>query len=211
MHSMNRSASFRWCVAGVLTLGCQLSAQVVAEPMAAVIQEYEADAASVDSFYRIPCSETALDRREKLGVDWLTRLHGVTFDTLDQTGRVDYVLLRNELQSRQAQIVRERQRLAEMAPFLTFRSNIVGLALSSRLEAKLDAPVAATAINDLVSQVKALKDRIERGKNAKTARANADAGMKDAKEPATNAAPPLAVSPALAAGPRTPWPGYATC
>jgi len=48
----------------------------------------------------------------------------------------------------------------------------------------LDAPAAATAINDLVSQVKALKARVESGKNAKTA-APASMPHQDAKEPAT--------------------------
>jgi len=161
------------------------------------VREYTADDASLDTFYAIPCSEWTIEHREKLCEDWLTRLHDVSFGSLDQTGRVDYVLLRNQIQSQQAQAFHDRAHLVELEPLVPFRSNLLAVVQKDWPSNKVDAPAAATAVSDLSKQVAVLKDRVLAGLHSKSDGASADKTVANNVSVATNP-PPLMVSPALA-------------
>jgi len=48
-----------------------------------------------------------LDRLEKLQAGWQTRLEKLDFDALDQAGRVDWLLLENDVHRSLAQLARD--------------------------------------------------------------------------------------------------------
>jgi uncharacterized protein (DUF885 family) len=166
------------------------------------IRQYEADHRSVVNFYRLPASGVTLDRRQKLISGWLARLQAIDFDRLDQSGKVDYVLLANELRGSLDGAARERKRLAEMDRWIAFHKTIDAMEEARWRAAPLDYRATATALGDLAGQVKRLREEVEQ-----TRKAVASEGKPAAVKPAgpgnsDRAKPPIdrppVVSPSLA-------------
>ncbi|MFA7003060.1 MAG: DUF885 family protein [Verrucomicrobiia bacterium] len=169
---------------------------VSASSLADLIREFEADDSSASSFYDLPRSVVRSDRLEKLYTAWQTRLAAVDFDALDQSGRVDYLLLRNALAQSLAEITRERKRVAEMDHLLTFRSIVHELEQSRWRGEPANAQSAAAKVNELTKQAKQLKERVEKGVKAKAAEKSAKA--EPAKEKKADGASAITVSATLA-------------
>jgi len=136
--------------------------------MADLIREFEADDGGVSSFFDLPRSAVRFDRQEKLYKTWQARLAAVDFDALDQSGRVDYLLLRNALQQSLAEIARDRKRVAEMEHLLTFRSIVHELEQSRWRGEPANPQAAAAKVAELTKQTKQLKERVEKGVKAKS-------------------------------------------
>jgi uncharacterized protein (DUF885 family) len=130
----------------------------------ALIQEYEADADAVRSFYKVPGTARQLDREEKLHREWLRRLDGVEFPKLTQSDQVDYVLLRNYLERELAELAWERQQLAEIQPLVSFNEVIDRLEQARGRGEPVDYPRAASSVVEIGQRAKELKERVEKGK-----------------------------------------------
>src|ERR1051325_12152122 len=85
-----------------------------ATDMPTLLRLYDVDQRSVGGFYDLPWSIVRFQRLENLNRDWAERLQASDFDPLDQQGRIDYLLLRNRLESERAHLTLDRQHLAEM-------------------------------------------------------------------------------------------------
>lgn len=172
------------------------------------IRLFEADRAGVGRFYDLPWSEARFDRLETLFRDWQQRLANVDFDPLNQPGRIDYLLLRNELEAELDHVARDRQRLAEMDPLLSFRRPLQALEQARWRMERLDPALAAAKVAAVSEQVKTLRQRIEKGRKAGKENAPRAATETDAKSTAaapeatkpadSQEAEPLRVSPQLA-------------
>lgn len=132
--------------------------------LADFIRAYEADVNSVGRYYDLPWATARYDRLEKLYADWRGRLESVDFAALGQSGQVDYVLLRNELEKSVAEIARERQRLAAMDQLLKFRGAIHELEQARWRGVAVDGQSAAGKINEVANQAKQLKEQVEKAK-----------------------------------------------
>lgn len=169
--------------------------------LAAELQEqvraYTADRSAVARFYDLPWSELRFDRLEKTYREWQEKLPTINFDALNQQGRIDYLLLRNEISSQLNQESVRRERLKEMDKLLSFRTPIQELEAARWRMKSLDAQAAATQVSELAERVKKLKERVEKGKKAKAEKTNETAAPSvNEKEKPEEA--PLKVSPALA-------------
>src|SRR5438874_104682 len=131
------------------------------------VREFGADWGSVSSFYELPWSEVRFDRLERLFNGWQERLSGVKFDSLNQQGRIDYLLVRNKLAHELAALKLARKRLHEMEELLSFREPIQKLERARwRMEA-VDSQAAAADISTLQDKIKKLRERLEKGKKQK--------------------------------------------
>src|SRR3954462_7565757 len=63
------------------------------------IDRYETDRQQVSRFYDLPWSTTRFDRMEQVFTNWQQNLGNLNFEKLDQQGRIDYILLRNQLRA----------------------------------------------------------------------------------------------------------------
>ena len=129
-----------------------------------LIYKYDADVQSVGKFYDLPWASSRFDRFDKLFADWRKRLEAVDFAALDQSGKVDYVLLRNDLEHSMAEIARERQRLSAMDQLLKFRAVIHELEQVRWRGEAVDGQSAAGKINEIAKQVAQLKEQAEKAK-----------------------------------------------
>jgi uncharacterized protein (DUF885 family) len=167
------------------------------------IRRYTADSRTVSQAYQLPWSGVRNERMERLYQEWEAQLPRIDFDALNQHGRVDYILLRNELTSELNRLQLQRDRLREMDELLSFRDAIQELEVARWRIEVVNPQSAATKISQVAERVKKLKERVEKGKKAKEDK-KADktndtaltAAPKDS-ETKTNE-PPLKVSPSLA-------------
>lgn len=164
--------------------------------MEAVIKEYEADLSSVGQFYDLTWSVTRFDRLDRLQHDWTGRLARIDFDRLDQHGRVDWLLLRTQIQTELDSQALDRKRLAEMAELLPFRGEVQALEEARwRLE-PLDSEAAAARLSKMPDQIKQLRERLDQGKKATSSEKKS--AEKQGKSPPKDAPAPLKPSPSLA-------------
>lgn len=167
------------------------------------VRQYVVDNRTVSRAYDMAWSRSRFERMEKLYADWQQRLPRLDFEALNQQGRIDYILLRNELSSELDRLALQRQRLTEMDELLSFRSTIQELEMARAQMKPVDPQAAASQVTQLAERVKKLKERVEKGKKAKdekkaektneSAAATAPREKKDKPDE-----PPLKVSPTLA-------------
>ncbi len=147
-----------------------------------LINEFEADDQSVDSFYDLPRSAIRFEQQEKLYTGWRKRIATVDFDALDQAGRVDYILLRDAIQQSLTELARARQRVAEMDALLAFRGVIQELELGRWRGQPVNGQAVASKLADMAKQIKQIRERVGKGLKSKAADKPAEGPAK--KEPA---------------------------
>jgi uncharacterized protein (DUF885 family) len=127
------------------------------------VRNFEADERGIGSFYDLPWSEARWQRLEKLYADWRARLAAIDFDKLDASGRVDWLLLRNELESSLAAVARDRKRLAEMDSLLKFRGAILELEQARTRKDPLDSRTAGAKVAEIAKLAKEAKKQCGAG------------------------------------------------
>lgn len=144
--------------------GSPVTAQ--AETMRDFIESYQADADLLARHWEISGdSDAELTRETKLLHDWQGRLKAVDFEKLSPDQRVDYVLLRNELESSLNNLSTRQAERQELSGWLPIRAGIDALTdarvrgepLVPETAAGILAPLAQT-ITKLQEQLKAAKE-----------------------------------------------------
>jgi hypothetical protein len=133
------------------------------------ISMFDSDQGSVDRFYSVEWSPTRMDRQELLIRQTQEALNGLDFNGLAQAGRVDWVLLRDHLESEQADLALKRRRLAEMDPLLPFRATIASLEEARWRTAPSDWEADAGRVSEISTMIREVRERIEEGRKADAA------------------------------------------
>ena len=167
------------------------------------VRLYSADARSVRNFYDLPWSQARFQRHEELLHHWQKQIEHANFEALNQHGRIDYILLRNELASELNRLALNRERLEEMDRLLSFRDEIQKLERARWRMEKVDARSAATKVSEIADEVKRLKERVEKGRKMKEEKKGDGAGdaasaSRDSEEEKAEDVAPLKLSPSLA-------------
>src|SRR5687768_4906358 len=92
--------------------------------LADVVARYRSDRSALGRRYGVEYSPARTKRLEEFTGQWLARLRDVSFDKLSQEGRVDYVLLRNELEYEQYQLKLDREQFTEMQGYTPFAAAV---------------------------------------------------------------------------------------
>jgi hypothetical protein len=163
------------------------------------VRVFEVDHDAISSFYDFPWSDQRMDRLEKFVQNRKTQLETAIFDELNQEGKIDYVLLSNELKSESEEAGLTRKRMVELKEIISFRTLIQDLEVARSKMEPMDSQAAAGKIAEVSSLVKKLRERVELGakkedkKDATTNKVStADAGEKS--EPVL----PIKLTPVLA-------------
>ncbi len=131
--------------------------------MRSIIERFIVDRGSSERADRLPMSGPRRDRQRDFFTKWLQGLNKVDFTTLDQDGRVDYLLFQNELTHQLRQLDYDTVRDQEVKPLLPFATDLVQL-LEQRRE--MQVPVgrtAATRLAEIRKQVESAKDAVGQG------------------------------------------------
>jgi uncharacterized protein (DUF885 family) len=163
-------AAIAACIAAVASCAShqpvQPTAQTAAAPrdLESTIRAYQTDRSGIGRFYDLPWSGARFDRLDAYYKEWQTKLPAIDFDALDQQGKIDYILLRDDLSLELAHAELDRKWLAEMDPLLPFREPIQALELARWQMGPLDARAAAATVSSLPDMVKKIRERVERGR-----------------------------------------------
>lgn len=134
--------------------------------LSSFVARLSADRSYVERFYGVYWSERRLERIESLLVEWQQRLGSVAFDTLDQQGKIDYLLTRNYLENERARLVLERSRLEEMNWIIEFRKPLQELDWARRRLEPVDSQAAAALLSKVPEECKKARERIEAARKA---------------------------------------------
>lgn len=139
---------------------------------------YAEDRNSLDRFYPRYWSELRMGRLESFFKESSAKLEATGFDTLNQAGKIDYLLLRFKLEYELAHLATDRAKLAEMSPLAPFRVDILKLEESTGRMEPIDPRAAADAVAALPEAIKAAKTRVEEGRKPDTDTARAAVALK---------------------------------
>ena len=111
--------------------------------LAAVVERYRADRTALGRRWNVPYSPDRSQRYRDFFSDWRQRVEALDFESLSLEGRVDYVLLINDLTYQLDLIEREARLAAEMNGFIPFTSLIVELEERRRRREPVESETAA--------------------------------------------------------------------
>jgi uncharacterized protein (DUF885 family) len=149
----------------VLTAPAMLVAQTADPPAGSelrdVIVRYAADRAALGRRWDVPYSPARRDRFRVFHKEWQTSLDEVEYDRLGLEGRIDYVLLDNELRYRLQLLDREERLHGGMQSLIPFMSLIIDLDESRRAREPVDSPGAAEMLAGLPDRVTKAQESVE--------------------------------------------------
>ena len=132
-----------------------------AGPIRDAVERYSTDRRALERSIPAPWSEARRARLESFGRDWLAGLDRVDFDRLDRDDRIDYLLLRNDLDHGLRQLDLRAKRAAEVADLVPYGGVIVELEEARRRMEPVDAPKAAARLADLAKRVDRAREEAE--------------------------------------------------
>ncbi len=142
-----------------------------ASEMATVVDRWSSDRRGVLNRFPFGYSAARGERLESFTRAWRDRLSAVEFDALSPEGKIDYLLLDNELRSDLARLDRTRRQFAEMEPLMPFAPLVVELLEARKRLDPLDPEAAADVLTRVTSQVDDLRKGVdEKKKEGKVAR-----------------------------------------
>ena len=135
------------------TTGPAATADSSLSEMRPIIEYYVADRGSLQRSYPVASSPARRERFRKFYSDALERIQKLDFDSMNQEGKVDYILFRNHLEHELRQIDIEARQLVEIQSLVPFAKTIVDLEETRRRMEPIDSAKAAATLTDLKKQV----------------------------------------------------------
>lgn len=126
-----------------------------------VVQRFQADLGSLRRTWRVEGSPQRTQRLRTFLDDAQRGLDALDFEALDVNGRVDWLLLRNEIAHERRALDIEAKRWDEMKELVPFQAPIAALADGLRRFERVEPQSAASALDQLARDVAARKKEIE--------------------------------------------------
>ncbi len=132
------------------------------------LERYAADEGNIERFFDVPMSRTARARKRAFYEHWLQGLRDVEFEKLGQDGRIDHVLLGNEIKHNLRKLDQEAERDAEIAALVPFAAVIVEIEEARRELKPMDARSVAERLTELARQVEKTHEDVEEAAGGKS-------------------------------------------
>jgi len=129
--------------------------------LAAVVERYSTDRTALGRRWAVPYSPERNARFRDFFSGWRRQVDALDFEALSLEGRVDYVLLLNELRYRLDLLTREAGLAAEMDGFISFTSLIVDLEERRRRREPVESESAAARLAELPAEIEAARAEVE--------------------------------------------------
>jgi Bacterial protein of unknown function (DUF885) len=129
--------------------------------MRALLERYATDRATEVRSDSMPLSPQVRERMGRFYDEWSRTLENTSFDTLDQEGKIDYLLFKNQLRHEMHALELERKRAAETETLVPFAPDIVSLAEDLRWMRFIGAPAAAARLHTLNTRLEELNKALK--------------------------------------------------
>ena len=126
------------------------------------IAQYRADVGGLTRKYAIRESDEYYSRFSQFYIDWLQKLKGLPFDAMSQSGKVDYVLLRNVIERDAYNLKQGKNEFEAIKSTIKFAGKITPLIEQRRRGTLLNPEQTAGTFNELKKNVKANQKEIEK-------------------------------------------------
>ena len=156
------------------------------------IERFTVDRESVAHVYDDPLSPAREERFRRFYQDWQKQLEKLDFASLDEDGRIDYLLLQNHLRHALRQLDLRKKQQEEMRPLIPFEDVIFSFEDPRRRMEPPQPAKAAAALQRMTKQISELRAAIEAGSPAATA------GTSGTTDPASPSVQPLRASKTVA-------------
>jgi len=176
--------ALRWfvSVAGMIAMFCcvgsasQPAGAAPVSQMRPIIEHFRADRRSLLKKYALPIAPERATRMKQFYDDELQTLAKLDFDALNQEDQVDYLLLKNHVNSELHQLSIVGKQIDEMKPLLPFAGTIIGLDDSLRRMEPSDPEKEAGQLTEMVRTIAQVRKAEEAGLSA-SAKGNAQSGQ----------------------------------
>ncbi|WP_419950313.1 DUF885 domain-containing protein [Candidatus Palauibacter sp.] len=129
--------------------------------LAPVVERYTTDRVALGRRWNVSYSPERNRRFHDFFSGWQREIDALDFESLSLEGRVDYVLLLNELRYQLDLLTREAGLAAEMDGFIPFTSLIVGLEERRRRREPVESESAAARLAQLPAEIEAGRAAVE--------------------------------------------------
>ncbi len=143
-------------------LGCVatpvIQAQDSKSPIRGFIERYSADVQTLGHRFRVPLDSAAIERRLAVTNDWLVQLREQNYNRLDRVGKIDYLLLKSELEYQLQKIRMDSERDMEAAKLLPYTGPLVAFCKSRE---DVDTIKPAQVADTLDAAAKAIENELK--------------------------------------------------
>lgn len=129
--------------------------------LAPVVERYSADRVALGRRWTVSYSPERNARFNEFFSGWQREIDALDFEALSLEGRVDYVLLLNELRYQLDLLTREAGLAAEMDGFISFTSLIVELEERRRSRQPVESESAAARLAKLPAEIEVVRGDVE--------------------------------------------------
>ena len=137
-----------------------------ASPMAVVVERYAVDRRAMLRRHDVDGAQQRRDALRGFYEGWAQSLAKLSFDDLDQEGRVDWLLLGNRIVRELRLLDREERNWTEAAPLIPFAETILDLQVARRDLEPVDPARSATALHELRATVEETQKALANGLKA---------------------------------------------
>ncbi len=123
-------------------------------PMRGLIDRYAEDLGNLERFYDVRFSETTFERLHRFNAEYQQRLGDVDFSSLDQAGKVDYLLFRTHLEYERKNTASERTRTAEALAMVPWVRPVVEMIEARQRVEPMDPAAAAENLHAIHQEIK---------------------------------------------------------
>lgn len=133
------------------------------EDMRQRIERVTEDLKDLNNFYNISISPLRASRLRNCYAEELASLRKENFDSCDQQGRIDFLLLQNHLKKNMRQLDLDAGKDRKMEPVLQFAPTIIRLCEDRQQMKPMDAQKAAGDVHSATKQIEEMSKKIQAG------------------------------------------------
>ncbi len=130
------------------------------DEMRTFVERYSADLQAIHKSESTPRSKTERKDLDAFFTAWQQRLAAEPFDSFSQDAKIDYLLMRNQLQHERSMLDFEQKQISEIEPLVPFENTVAALADDLRRMHFVRASEAASVLHGIDQQVSELKKRL---------------------------------------------------
>jgi len=164
-----------------LLLVVSLTPYIRSQDFSETIERYATDKRSLESFYSIAVSPRRWERIEKFLEEWKRKLDGMNYNALGLDEKIDYHLLKNEIEYEKILIERERRKFEEIEKLVPFAASIIELEEKRWRVEPFDSRKVANGLEEIAVSIREARKAVEADQNSPQKKITPSMGLRASK------------------------------
>ena len=138
------------------------------QTMPAIIQRFRLDYTSVDHLYNVRNGQARTRMMKDFHTQWLGALDALPFDSFGVEDRIDFVMMRGQIDFELREMAAQQKRFAEAEPLVPFVRPLIDLIEARRMMQAQDGAASAALLNATLTAVRKAQDALLAGADLKS-------------------------------------------